>query len=149
MDGTFRRLDLKLDARLLLRNSDDEMNLLSGHSINTYSTLLSRMTRFVHIFRIFTFTTLMLNWKSVNVIEHLEFRRLLLHLQTDLTDAMIPHRTKLHELIIQAWGVHFKVLRADLAVHLPHLVQPFFLFFLLSNPGCCGAGLFYDGYVVR
>jgi len=149
MDGTFRRLDLKLDARLLLCNLDDKMNLPSGHSINTYSTLLSQMTRFVHVFHIFTFTTLMLNWKSVNIIECLEFRRLLLHLRTDLTDAMIPHRTKLHELIIQAWGVHFKVLRADLAVRLPHLVRPFFLFFLLSNPGCCGAGLFYDGYVVR
>jgi len=122
MDGTFRRLDLKLDARLLLRNLDDEMNLPSGHSINTYSTLLSRMTRFIHVFHIFTFTTLMLNWKSVNVIERLEFRRLLLHLWTDLTDAMILHRTKLHKLIIQAWGAHFKVLCADLAVHLPHLV---------------------------
>jgi len=74
MDGTFRRLDLKLDARLLLRNSDDKINLPSGHSINTYSTLLSQMTRFVHVFRIFTFTMLMLNWKSVNIIERLEFR---------------------------------------------------------------------------
>jgi len=122
MDGTFRRLDLKLDARLLLCNSDDKMNLPSGHSINTYSTLLSQMTRFVHVFCIFTFTTLMLNWKSVNIIEHLEFRRLLLHLRTDLMDAMIPHCTKLHKLIIQAWGAHFKVLHADLAVRLPHLV---------------------------
>ena len=90
----------------------------------------------------------MLNCQSVNVIERLEFRRLLLHLRTELTDAMIPRRTKLHELIIQAWGVHFKVLRADLAVRLPHLIRPFFLFSLLSNLGCCGAGLFYSGYVV-
>jgi len=114
MDGTSCRLDLKLDARLLLCNSDDKMNLLSSHSINTYLTLLSQMTRFIHVFCIFTFTTLMLNWKSVNIIECLEFRQLLLHLQTDLMDAMIPHRTKLHKLIIQAWGAHFKVLHADL-----------------------------------
>ena len=127
MDGRFRRLDLKLDTRLLLCNSHNKMNLPSGHSINTYSTLLSQMTRFVHIFRLFTFTMLMLNHKSVNVIECFEFRKLLLHLRTDIMDAMIPHRTKLHELVIQAWGVHFKVLRAELAVHLPHLIQPFFL----------------------
>ena len=74
MDGTFHRLNLKLDVRLLLCNLDDKMNLPSGHSINTYLTLLLRMTRFIHIFRIFMFTRLILNWKSVNIIERLEFR---------------------------------------------------------------------------
>ena len=126
MDGRFHRLNLKLDARLLLHNLRNEINLLSSHSINTYLTLLSRMTRFVHIFHLFTFTMLILNYKSVNVIERFEFRKLLLHLQTNITDAMILHRTKLHELVIQAWGAHFKVLCAELAVRLPHLIQPFF-----------------------
>ena len=134
MDGRFRSLDLKLEARLLLRESGDQMNLPSGHSTDTYLTLSSRMTRFVHIFRLFTFTTLMLNCKSVNVIECPEFRRLLLHLRTDITDTMIPHRSKLHELIIQAWGEHFQVLRRNLAVRLPHLVRPSYFFSFKSRP---------------
>ena len=121
MDGRFHRLDLRLDVRLLLRNLRNEMNLPSGHSINIYLTLLLWMTRFVHIFHLFTFTMLMLN-----VIECFEFRKLLLHLWTDIMDAMILHHTKLHELIIQAWGAHFKVLHAKLAVRLPYLIQPFF-----------------------
>ena len=62
---------------------------------------------------------------------------------------MILHRTKLHKLVIQAWGAHFQVLHRNLAVCLPHLLQSFFILYFLSNPGCCGAGLFYDGYVVR
>jgi len=150
MDGTFHcMLDLKLKARLLLRESGDQMNLPSGHSSDTYLTLSLPMTRFVLVFRLFMFTMLMLNCKSLNIIECPEFRRLLLHLQTDITDTMIPHRTKLHKLVIQAWGAHFQVLCRNLAVHLPHLLRSFFILYFLSNPGRCGVGLFYDGYVVR
>jgi len=38
---------------------------------------------------------------------------------------MIPHRTKLRELIIQAWREYFQALRAELAVCLPHPVKHF------------------------
>jgi hypothetical protein len=54
--------------------------------------------------------------KSLNLVECPEFRRLLLLLRNDLEEAMIPRRTKLRELIIQAWGQYFQVLRRDLAV---------------------------------
>ena len=128
MDGRFCRLNLRLDMRLLLCNLCNEMNLPRSHSINIYLTSLLQMTRFVHIFCLFMFTMLMLNHKSVNVIEHFKFRKLLLHLWTDITDTMIPHCTKLHEFIIQAWGAHFNMLHAELAVHLPHLIQLFFFF---------------------
>jgi len=45
-----------------------------------------------------------------------EFRRLLLLLRPDLKDANIPHRSKLRELIINAWKREFENLKCDLAV---------------------------------
>lgn len=54
--------------------------------------------------------------KSLNLVECREFRLLLLLLRNDLKEAMLPHRTKLRELIIQAWKQYFQVLRRDLAV---------------------------------
>lgn len=54
--------------------------------------------------------------KSLNLMECREFRQLLLLLRNDLKEEMIPHRTKLRELIIQAWKQQFQVLRRDLAV---------------------------------
>ena len=58
--------------------------------------------------------------KSFNVVECPEFRALLLLLRNDLN---IPHRTKLHELLLQAWRAHFEVLRRDLQVRVPHLLR--------------------------
>ena len=43
---------------------------------------------------------------------------------------MVPHRTKLRELIIQAWKQYFQVLRHDLAVCDPYLVSWVFLILL-------------------
>jgi hypothetical protein len=57
--------------------------------------------------------------KSLNLVECREFRLLLLLLRNDLKEAMIPHRTKLRELIVQAWRQYFRVLRSDLAVYHP------------------------------
>ncbi len=54
-----------------------------------------------------------------------EFRQLLLLLRSDLKESMISHRTKLRELIIQAWREYFQALRAELAVCLPHPVKHF------------------------
>jgi hypothetical protein len=54
--------------------------------------------------------------KSLNLVECPEFRRLLLLLRSNLKEGMIPHRTKLRELIIRAWKQYFQVLRHDLAV---------------------------------
>jgi hypothetical protein len=55
-------------------------------------------------------------FQSLNVIECREFRALLLLLQNDLKETMIPHCTKLHELIVEAWQCYFKVLKKDLEV---------------------------------
>lgn len=54
--------------------------------------------------------------QAMNVIECLEFRRLIRFLREDLTDSDILHRTKLRELIIVAWQEYFQVLKGDLAV---------------------------------
>ena len=45
-----------------------------------------------------------------------EFRQLLLLLRPDLKDTMIPHRSKLRELIVLAWKEEFQVIKRDLAV---------------------------------
>jgi hypothetical protein len=37
-------------------------------------------------------------------------------LRPDLKESMVPHRTKVRELIIQAWRQQFKNLKRDLAV---------------------------------
>jgi hypothetical protein len=55
-------------------------------------------------------------FQSLNVIECREFRALLLLLRNDLKETMIPHRTKLRELIVEAWRRYFKVLKTDLEV---------------------------------
>jgi hypothetical protein len=57
--------------------------------------------------------------QSLNVIECPEFRALLLLLRNDLKDSMIPHRTKLRELVIEAWRRYFNILKKDLEVLLP------------------------------
>ena len=72
---------------------------------------------------------LLLNYKSLNIIECPEFRCLLLLLRSDLMDTQIPHRTKLHELLLQAWAQHFKNLHRDLAACLPHFLWDLFSFF--------------------
>jgi hypothetical protein len=54
--------------------------------------------------------------QAINIIECVEFRRLIRLLRKDLTDSDIPHRTKLRELIIVAWQEYFQVLKGDLAM---------------------------------
>lgn len=53
--------------------------------------------------------------QSLNVIECPEFRALLILLRNDL-QAKIPHRTKLRELVVDAWRQYFQELKADLKV---------------------------------
>ena len=52
------------------------------------------------------------------MVEYPEFQALLLLLRRDLQDSMIPHRTKLHDLILESWSSLFAVLRKDLEVSL-------------------------------
>jgi len=59
------------------------------------------------------------NCKSLNIVECPEFRQLLLLLQPDLKKS-IPHRTKIHTLLLQAWREYFQELRRDLAACFPH-----------------------------
>jgi len=72
---------------------------------------------------------LLLNYKSLNIVECPEFRHLLLLLRSNLMDTQIPHQTKLHELLLQAWAQHFKNLCRDLAACLPHFLWDLFSFF--------------------
>jgi hypothetical protein len=58
-------------------------------------------------------------FKSINVIECPEFRVLLRLLRSDLKDTMIPHRTKIRELIVEAWRRYFQQLKQKLSVPLP------------------------------
>ena len=80
-----------------------------------------------------TLTPLVLNPKSLNIVECPKFRKLLLFLWSDLRESFIPHWTKLHELVIQAWRQHFQVLCRELAVHLPQLLSHLFTFFFQSR----------------
>jgi hypothetical protein len=56
------------------------------------------------------------SFKSLNIVECREFRALLLLLHSDLKETMVPHCTKLQELIIKAWKQHFQALKQDLGV---------------------------------
>ena len=90
-----------------------------------------------------TFST----FKSLNLMDCSEFRELLLLLRCTLTDGAIPHRTKLRELVIQAWKEYFEVLKRDLAVGSSSLVLSSVMF--SSFLGRDGGNLLYHGHVVR
>jgi hypothetical protein len=51
---------------------------------------------------------------------------------------MIPHRTKIRELIIRAWRDHFQVLRRELVVRLPYFILYCISFFLFSSQAAVG-----------
>lgn len=72
--------------------------------------------------------------QSVNVVECPEFRALLSLLRPDLG---VPHRSKMRELILQAWRCYFQGLKRDLAVssvNQYHLFSP--IICIQSAPGC-------------
>ena len=52
--------------------------------------------------------------KSINIIESPEFWAFCLLLRNSLRDEMIPHHTKMCELIIEAWHHHYHSLKATL-----------------------------------
>lgn len=64
--------------------------------------------------------------QSLNVVECPEFRSLLLLLRNDLKENMIPHRSKLRELIIDAWREYFQALKKDLAVSTNTLILTYY-----------------------
>ena len=45
-----------------------------------------------------------------------EFRDLLLLLRSELKETMIPHRTKLRELVILRWKYYFQSLKLEISV---------------------------------
>lgn len=52
--------------------------------------------------------------QALNLVECVEFRRLLLLLREDLREQDIPRRTRMQEQIIKAWQDHFATLKEDL-----------------------------------
>jgi len=60
-------------------------------------------------------------FKSICVVECLEFRQLCMVLHETLVDANIPHHDKMREAIVYHWKKLFEELKADLSVSLPVL----------------------------
>jgi hypothetical protein len=52
--------------------------------------------------------------QALNLVEGVEFRRLLLLLREGLREQDIPRRTKLRELVVRAWQDSFVTLKEDL-----------------------------------
>ncbi len=78
-----------------------------------------------------------------------EFWVLLLLLQSNLKESMIPHRMKLHELVITSWKHYFKALMCELAIGPRHICSFGALSdTILSFLGSGGASFFYYGYMV-
>ena len=61
-----------------------------------------------------------LNGQSLNLVECPEFRQLLMLLRPG-PERLIPHRMKMHELLLQAWRNYFGELHLDLTACFPHL----------------------------
>ena len=70
--------------------------------------------------------------QSLNIVECPEFRQLLLLLRSDLKDSDIPRRTKLRELLLQAWKDYFQVLHSSFVACLPPLLCSLFSFYLIQ-----------------
>ena len=66
-----------------------------------------------------TYVSLFRIAQSLSVMGCPKFRVLLLLLQPHLKDSLIPHRTKIHQLILQAWRRYFINLYVDLVVCFP------------------------------
>jgi hypothetical protein len=78
-----------------------------------------------------------------------EFRALLLFLRDDLKVDMIPHRTKMRELVITSWKESFQALKRELQVCLLNilaLLNPFLIFFGQVRGR---EGFFHSGHLVQ
>jgi hypothetical protein len=60
--------------------------------------------------------TWLIDFQSINVVECPEFRDLLLLLREDFKDTDIPHRGKVHDIILHTWSTYFERLKKDLEV---------------------------------
>jgi hypothetical protein len=88
------------------------------HSTNTLWGSSSQTIRHVNFVPLIVSVSHSFIAQAINVIECLEFWDLLLLLQSDLQDTMIPCRTKVHQIIWEAWSNSFKELKHDLSVSL-------------------------------
>jgi hypothetical protein len=86
--------------------------------------------------------------QSLNVVECPEFRALLLLLRNDLKESMIPHRTKLRELIIDAWRRYFQVLKKDLAVTFYYHYMSSCITYIRLHIGSSWQNFIHNGYLV-
>lgn len=67
------------------------------------------------------------------MVESEQFRDLIRFLRRDIKESDIPHRTKLRELILQAWTDDFKVLKGELAVSIQLLLVLQIISYLLES----------------
>jgi len=55
-------------------------------------------------------------YQSVNVVDSPELRDLLTFISYEVTDAMIPHRTRLTQLIVENFKVQYENLHSEIQV---------------------------------
>jgi hypothetical protein len=79
-----------------------------------------------------------LSYKSIRVVECPEFQNLLLLLRCDLRDSMIPHQTKIRELILNSWSIYFTQLRLNLKVR---VLSKLLWHANISCPARCGPSI--------
>lgn len=72
-------------------------------------------SHFLSLYIYYAYVFLVPNPKALHVIECPEFRQLLVLLQGGI-ESLIPRRTKLHKLVLQAWKQYFQTLHNDLNV---------------------------------
>jgi hypothetical protein len=78
------------------------------------------MTRYVSkVVAWYQLVDLIFNLQSLNVVECVEFRRLLLYLRETLGEEDIPGRTKIRESIIKMWREEFETLKKEMKVICP------------------------------
>jgi hypothetical protein len=88
------------------------------HSTNTLWGSSSWTIRYVDFVPLIASVSHRFIAQAINVIKCLEFWDLLLLLQSNLQDAMIPCQTKVHQIILEAWSNSFEQLKHDLSVSL-------------------------------
>ena len=79
-----------------------------------------------------------LSSKSIRLVECREFRDLLLLLRSDLRDSMIPHRSKVRELVLNSWSIYFAQLRLNLEVR---VLSKLLWRANIPCPACCGPNI--------
>ena len=123
---TLRSLDLNSQSQaasepstLRVQSDNLEFNeeVFHQHLLNFIIADDQVCLHFLSLYIYYAHVLLVSNPKALHVIECPEFCQLLVLLWGGI-ESLIPHQTKLHELVLQAWKRYFQTLCNDLNVHL-------------------------------